>query len=157
LLIDSAIHSGDSMLRTAEELVKLGVSDIISYSLMIKRASSFIPNYFGVVVDDTDRMYFQLDNIPNNRLIADKKPFGYIRAVRESDIHLPSIKTKVESVNANFGDLVYAAKRGAHVYIYVDEKGAACGYISFTRNGKKIFIDAVVSDEKYSGKHVGTA
>ena len=75
LLIDSAVHSGASMSMAADALYRNGAKNVISYSLIVKRTSDFIPNYFGMLIGEHDRALFQLERLPNNRLQI-KRPFG---------------------------------------------------------------------------------
>jgi len=86
LIIDAAIHSGSSMRHVVDELFKNGAKNVLSYSLVVKKTSEFIPNYFGMLIEEHDRVFFQLDKFPNNRL-RNKIPFGSLRTLREDDIH----------------------------------------------------------------------
>lgn len=59
---------------------------LLAYSLVMKRGSCFLPHYFGVVVDDHDRILFLLDAIPNNRLFAGTSPpIGLFRRIEKED------------------------------------------------------------------------
>ena len=158
LIIDSSIHSGTSMLLISEYLEKRGAANIISYSLVLKRGSCFVPNYFGLVIDDTDRAFFELDAIPNNRLIERKKSFGYIRLLRANDVHRRNIRTGVKSIDSmTFGDMFYdATVRPSRVYLYV-HRDEICGYVAFEKIGPKLFIDVVASAKRVQGKGVGSA
>ena len=68
LLFDSSMHTGGTMRRCVAKAIRLGASNVATYSLVIKRGSCFIPTFWGVMIDDTDRIYFLLDKIPNGRL-----------------------------------------------------------------------------------------
>ena len=68
LILDSSVHTGNTMLAVFQTLKSLGAKNICSYSLVVKRNSAYIPNFFGVVIQPHDRAYFLLDKIPNNRL-----------------------------------------------------------------------------------------
>lgn len=155
LVLDSAIHSGRTMLSAVEELTAKGACDVITYSLVIKGGAELIPNYFGVLIADHDRAYFQLASIPNNRLKA-KRPFGVLRHLTQADISRPFPKTGLPSMDGTkFSDLVYEqASRGTHVYVYEHDK-ALCGFVSFEHRDRKVFIDAVGSDVAYRGRNVG--
>ncbi len=156
LVIDSAIHSGSSMFAVCEKLVTLGADNVISYSLVLKRNSSFIPTFFGVLIGDEDRSYFQLDELPNNRLMK-KDGFGYIRPIIDADISRQTIRVGAEAVEVSFGDLVYENRaRKSSVYLYMNGKDV-CGYVSFCILGGRLFIDTVASGEEYRGRGVGSA
>jgi hypothetical protein len=158
LVLDSAVHSGKSMLLVLERLTALGAKNVLSYTLVLKRGSCFIPNYFGVVIDDTDRAFFQLDAIPNNRLIERKPSFGYLRALQANDVHRKNIRTGVKSIDGmTFGDMLYEKTvRPTNVYLYM-HRDEICGYVSFEKVDQKLFIDVVASGLKFRGKGVGAA
>ena len=110
------------------------------------------------MIDDCDRVIFNLDSIPNNRLMKNKRSFGYIRAVRENDIERKSVETNVKSINAvTFGDLLYRTKAtDAQVYLYV-HNDVVLGWIIFQKIGDKLFIDVLATDKNHEGKGIGTA
>jgi hypothetical protein len=85
LLIDSAVHSGQSMAKVMAALWEAGAKNVLTYSLMLKRSSKVIPTYFGILVEDTDRVYFQLNEMPNNRL-CERPPFGILKEIDDDDI-----------------------------------------------------------------------
>lgn len=158
LLLDSAVHSGKSMLMAAQKIAKAGFSDIITYSLILKRNSVLVPNYFGVVIDETDRCLFQLPAIPNNRL-CEHKPFGIFRALSEKDTNRKFIKTGEPSIDeTTFGALLYEKEKGSHVYVY-EHKGEICGVLSFSESQRAVFVDLVANSGKkaYRGKGIGAA
>lgn len=68
LLLDGAVHSGHTMAVCSDEILKHRPAEVASYALVIKRSSKFIPTNWGIMTDDTDRAYFLLDPLPNNRL-----------------------------------------------------------------------------------------
>jgi N-acetylglutamate synthase-like GNAT family acetyltransferase len=68
LIIDGAIHSGKMMRRCAQTILSHGPAELSSYSLVVKRGSVFIPTIWGFMMDETDRAFFMLEEIPNNRL-----------------------------------------------------------------------------------------
>ncbi len=93
LVIDSSVHSGWTMNAVTREIASHGPRDITSYSLVVKRGSSFIPSYFGLVIDDHDRALFLLGKYPNNRMM----PTGVVRRLDKSDITRPPVVTGVPS------------------------------------------------------------
>jgi GNAT superfamily N-acetyltransferase len=158
LLLDSAVHSGKSMLMAAQKIAKKGISDIITYSLIMKRNSVLVPNYFGVVIDETDRCLFQLPAIPNNRL-CEHKPFGIVRALSESDTKKKFVKTGEPSIDeTSFGSLLYEKEKGSHVYVF-EHKGQICGVLSFSESHRAVFVDLVANSKAsaYRGKGIGAA
>ena len=156
LVIDSAIHSGSSMLAVCERLASSEVEDVLSYSLVLKRGSCFVPTYFGILIREEDRAYFKLSAIPNNRLIEKKKSFGYLRPIQKEDVGRSDINTGVDAVGANFGGLLYDDKaHGSQTYLFI--KGMqAIGAIQFKLEEKKgVFVNIVAVDKQFHGLGVG--
>jgi GNAT superfamily N-acetyltransferase len=142
LLLDSSIHTGGTMSRCVEEAIKLGASSIATYSLVIKRGSSFIPTFWGLMIDDRDRIYFLLDKIPNNRLDSGpdtkggnprKIPCVHIRRLDEGHLQKPQLKCDVISLDrVTWGDRYFDMKAGENKECtYVLEVGnKIVGYLS---------------------------
>ncbi len=156
-MIDSAVHTGKSMLAAAAKISAAGIKDVITYSLMIKRNAEIIPNYFGIVIDTTDRCLFQLSAIPNNRL-CEQAPFGVLRSLISSDASRQFIKTGSPAIDeTSFGALLYEKEsKGSHVYVY-EHRSAICGVLSFTAQKNSILIDLVANSIRYRGKGIGAA
>lgn len=156
-LIDSAIHSGASMRAVATNLNQRGAM-VMSYGLVMKKTSEFVPSFFGLVIDEHDRALFQLDELPNNRL-KKARPFGHLRLIRPEDADIQvSLNTSVASIQKiTFGDLYYEYR--AHdslVYLY-EEGNEIRGYIQFSRHNGTLSIDTIVADEKYQKSGIGGA
>ncbi len=156
LLIDAAVHSGQSMSRVVGSLWKFRAKSILTYTLMLKRSSKFIPTYFGVLVTDRDRVYFQLDEMPNNRL-AEKPPFGILKEVEQSDYKKEIIKVGSPFDTVTIGDLLYDKNtRDYFPYIY-ELNGKVAGFINFGKNKTVLFIDAWATAKQFQGKGIGGA
>jgi GNAT superfamily N-acetyltransferase len=142
LVIDSAIHTGSSMQSLIRALQNAGVERVLSYSLVLKGGSLLIPTYFGVVIDDKDRTYFELDGIPNNRLHDTKMMDGVLRALTDNDANI-TIEVGAPFEGLCVGDLLYDKEtRSSKVYGY-EENGELTGFISFRKNGNILFIDSL--------------
>jgi hypothetical protein len=97
LLLDGAIHSGGMMSNCAAEVLKYDPLEVSSYALVIKRGSAFIPTLWGMMMEETDRAFFLLKEIPNHRLDAaghnpqktKKQPLVHIERLNEQMLELP--------------------------------------------------------------------
>jgi GNAT superfamily N-acetyltransferase len=157
LLIDSAVHSGHTMKKAADDLWKRNCLNIITYTLMLKATSGLVPNYFGVVVAERDRVYFQLDSMPNNRL-SNRAPFGILRLIQLEDVNrdIGDIGEPFGS-DLKIGDFLYdRATRGYHPYIY-EHNNQIAGIVVFGKNRNTLFIDLWATVLRYRGKGVGNA
>lgn len=149
LLVDAAVHSGKSMFRLAERVQQAGAQDIISYTLVLKRSSIVVPTYFGVVIDDKDRIYFDLDVLPNNRL-AKPAQFGVLRAIVPADIDRPIAGVIPPFVGIKVGDLVYDQEtHDAHAYVF-EHAGELVGFVNFRKLGGTLFIDGWFGAKRFS-------
>jgi len=157
LLIDSAVHSGTTMLKISQHLSGLGAKNIISYTLMLKRTSTMIPTYFGILVGDRDRVYFQLDQMPNNRL-CELPPFGVLRTVSKGDGGRKLHQLGEPFKDFSLGDLLYDQETKKYrPYVY-EIGNDICGLVSFTRKKKHIlFIDAWATSVDFQGRGIGGA
>lgn len=141
LILDAAVHSGRSMFKMVKFAQAAGAREITSYALVLKRGSMLIPTYFGVVIDDKDRIYFDLDVLPNNRL-ATPAPTGVLRAIIPQDLDRPIVDIPAPFVGLTIGDLIYDREtHGAHVYVF-EYAGEIVGLVSFRKIGVTLFIDA---------------
>ncbi|MFZ2727683.1 MAG: hypothetical protein WAX77_15635 [Methylococcaceae bacterium] len=161
LIIDSSIHSGKSMLNVAKKLNAEGANHLISYSLVLKRSADFIPTYFGVIIDDYDRAFFQLDKIPNNRMLKNK-PFGIVRTLVPEDAHRnpPYVEMDMadKALEIHFGDFIYEKETiDSKVYVFeLDGKIEAILSFRYKSNGS-LFIDfiATSNNKNIRGQKVG--
>jgi GNAT superfamily N-acetyltransferase len=156
LLIDSAVHSGQSMSRVVWSLWQHGASSVLTYTLMLKRSSKFIPTYFGILVEDKDRVYFQLDEMPNNRL-CETPPFGVLKEVEPADFKKKLLKVGPPFEDLTIGDLLYEKRtRNYHPYLY-ELNGQVAGFINFGKKKNVLFVDAWATAKRFQGKGIGGA
>lgn len=158
LVVDSSVHSGTTMAAIVKSLHDLGILHILSFALVIKRGACFIPNYFGLVIDDHDRALFKLEKYANNRLCK-KKPFGTLRKLKQADVHLTPdhINSGVPSIDKmTWGDLWYEKTvKSTHVYVY-ELEGKVKSFISFkAQKSGSLFIDAIASSSELIGAGIG--
>jgi GNAT superfamily N-acetyltransferase len=159
LLIDGAVHSGRSMADCARKLQKLGAKDLMSYTLVLKKNSQFVPNYFALLLSEHDRPYFQLDVIPNNRL-RHRPPFGQLRILQQADADDKQdwLRTGVPSIDRiTRCDLIYELNKGNQVFVYVVD-GEIVGFIQFhiARESPEVLeIYVVAVHEKVRGAGFG--
>jgi GNAT superfamily N-acetyltransferase/hypoxanthine-guanine phosphoribosyltransferase len=161
LVLDSSVHSGESMLECIRLVQDAGARQALGYSLVIKQSARFVPHYFGVVVGDHDRTLFLLDRLPNNRLFTSKyKPVGLLRKIAPQDADREgALETGVASLDKiSWGDLFYEHKaNGYEVYVVEDESNIA-GFIKVKlKEGRSVGIDVVAADRRYQGKGIGGA
>jgi GNAT superfamily N-acetyltransferase len=156
LLLDSAVHSGHSMTKVVQSLWKAGAENILTYALMLKRSSTLIPTYFGILVEDKDRVYFQLDVMPNNRL-CETPPFGVLKEVSENDLGKSLGQIGPPFEDTTIGDFLYDKRtKDYHPYIY-EYNGQVAGFIVFGKKNDVVFIDAWATTQEFRGKGIGGA
>lgn len=90
LVIDGTVHSGGTLLRIVKELDKFSPSAITSYALVVQRGAKIIPNHFGFLIGDHDRVQFPGDAVANNCLCE----FGIYRKISEEDASRKMIENR---------------------------------------------------------------
>ena len=167
LIFDGATHSGRMMTNCVAEVVRRRAAGVCTYSLVLKRGSTFIPTFWGVAVDDVDRAFFLLEMIPNHRLDAGgprspkkKKALNiHIRLLCESHLKKPPVVCGLGSMDrVTWGDRHFDMKAGDQRRCsYVLEQGdEILGYVTLTRaKDGSLAIDEVAVDRKHHGKNLG--
>lgn len=158
LLLDGAIHSGSTMSRCAEEVLKFGPQDVISYSLVTKAGTSFVPTIWAVTIDETDRAFFLLDEIPNQRLDAEnpekKQPPVHIERLDHRHKDRPAIASKVGSMDRmTWSDRLFQMQVSSSCTYVLVRRGTIMGYLTVHFSGDTMSIDEVVvdADQKSQG------
>lgn len=135
MVIDSSVHTGQTMLEVVRKLLSYEPAAVTSYTLVLKRGSVFVPTYWGVTIGDHDRAYFLLDHLPNNRLEAKKVQDCHLRLISETDLELPSIECGVDSMDhASWADRLYdmrCSDQERRTYI-LEVGGARVGYLTYS-------------------------
>jgi len=167
LLLDGAIHSGGMMSLCAEEVLKYEPNELISYSLVMKLGSSFIPTFWGLMISETDRAFFLLDKIPNNRLDAighngptEKQHLPvHIQRLNERMLEAPTLVSEVASMDRmTWSDrhfqmvasknqtCTYVLQRAAKIVGFLTMHELPCG---------GLMLDELVTDKEEQGKKYG--
>ena len=152
LLLDGAIHSGRMMSQCADKLLEFNPSELTSYSLVIKRCSRFIPTVWGVMIDETDRAYFLLDSLPNNRLDVGQRPLPpvQLRLLTKEHVSKPTITCSVSSIDRmNWSDRLFQMESsdGAYATYVLERSGKIVGFLTIHPiENDGLAIDEIVID-----------
>jgi len=162
LLLDGAIHSGETMRLCAAEVLKFGPAELSSYSLVMKAGAAFIPTFWGLGIDETDRAFFLLDQIPNNRLDAgtkEKQAPVHLERLSRSHVDKQQVNTTVKSMNRmTWSDRLFQmeAADAQPPCSYLLFRGTTIvGYLTVHASGDEFSIDEVAVDEKFTGQKYG--
>jgi len=169
LLLDGAIHSGGTLSACAQKALAYKPAELSSYVLVIKRGSSFIPTFWGMMMEETDRAFFLLNEIPNNRLDAaghnpegtKKQPLVHIERLNTRMLQSPCVQSNVKSMDRiTWSDRYFQMLSSEYEFCtYVLEHGnKIVGYLTLHRlkeNGGGLMVDEVAVDVKQRGKDYG--
>jgi GNAT superfamily N-acetyltransferase len=160
LVLDSSVHSGRTMSKVVSEVIAAKASAVCTYALVVKRSAAFVPSFWGVSIEDHDRAYFLLNELPNNRLNP-RDPYIHIRRLSQNDIKAPAVVSGLESLDRfTWADRYYdmETRGGSHI-TYVLEAGATIiGYLTFTfRDSSTMDLDEVAVDRQHQGKGYSSA
>jgi GNAT superfamily N-acetyltransferase/hypoxanthine-guanine phosphoribosyltransferase len=160
LIIDSSVHSGGTMLRVLKAISVEKPASVASYTLVLKRSSMFVPSLWGVMINDHDRAYFLLEQLPNNRLHKAVHN-THIRRLTKEDINLPVVVTGLDSMDRiTWADRYYDMACSEHerrTYL-LEQRDEAIGYLTVSRVGTNSFrVDEVAVGQAFQDKgHAGT-
>ncbi len=167
LIFDGATHSGRMMTKCVAEVLRHGAAGVCTYSLVLKRGSTFIPTMWGLAVEDVDRAFFLLSEIPNNRLDAGgpespqkKKGLNvHLRLLSEAHLKRPPVVSGLASIDrVTWSDRYFEMKTGGqrHCTYVLEKADEILGFLSLThRESGCLFIDEIAVDQKHQGKNVG--
>jgi GNAT superfamily N-acetyltransferase len=161
LLLDGAIHSGKMMNDCAAKVLEFAPSALSSYALVMKRGSIFIPTFWGVMIEETDRALFLLPAIPNQRLDATgdnptkKQPSVHLERLNKNMLTAPLIESGVQSLDrirwsdryfqmeaTEFRTCTYLLKRGSNI----------TGYLTLhVLDGGGLMVDEVAVHPEFRG------
>ena len=161
-LFDGAVHSGTKMTNCAQALFNAGAAAVLTYSLVLKHSSSFIPTLWSLSIADTDRAFFLLDAIPNNRLDAGPHqhapPCVHIRILSESDAASQPVESGVSSLDrVTWGDRHFDMQldSGRTTYLLQTATGIG-GYLTVNRATPGILhVDEIVIGTAARGAGLG--
>ena len=156
LVIDGTIHSGSTLIRVVNEIQQYNPESISCYCIAVRRGAKIIPNHFGFLIGDHDRVLFPRKTYCNSRLYA----HGIHRKLSEGDLAKPMIKSGRAFIDDNTWDYHWyevQTGRGQHVYVY-EIQNQIKGFVSFrySAEDKTFCIDDVAVDESIRSKKIGS-
>jgi ribosomal protein S18 acetylase RimI-like enzyme len=157
LLFDGAVHSGNMMARCAREVLRHQPADLLTYSLTIKRGSAFIPILWGLMIEESDRAYFLLQRIPNNRMDAGNRPqpFVHLQKLNEEMVNDEPIRSGVKSIDRmTWADRLYQMQTtDSAACTYLLKRGAeSVGFLTLHFSAQVLFIDEIVVKKEDRGQ-----
>lgn len=161
LILDSSVHSGTTMHRIVRRVQEFDPASLSSYTLVLKRSSTFVPTHWGLMIGDYDRAYFLLDKLPNNRLNP-KSPDCHFRRLTDDDLDSAPVVSGVDSIDrVTWADRWYdmrSSERERRTYLLESGKDLV-GFVTFvtTADGTTLLVDEVVVDERFQGGGYGSA
>lgn len=160
LVIDSAIHSGDTMRRIVQEIYAFGPMGVCTYGLVVKNSAKFIPSYWAVLIEDHDRAFFLLDELPTQRLTVND-PYLHLRKLRQDDLGLPPVKSTVASMDRQTWDDRYfdtVTSQGSQCTYLLETVGGVVGYLTVElKKTGDLLVHEVAVGEGNKGKDFGAA
>jgi GNAT superfamily N-acetyltransferase/hypoxanthine-guanine phosphoribosyltransferase len=154
IVVDGTVNSGSTLLRTLRELESHKPASLISYALAVRRGAAIIPNFFGFLIGDHDRVHFLAREFENNRLLA----FGTCRKLAEGDLSRPMIKCGKSFIDKiAWEDRWYEIVTDPPRQVYLHEQGdRICGFISFRlQDNGSLLIEEIAVDQEFRGRGIG--
>jgi hypothetical protein len=162
LVFDSVIHTGSTMGMAVDEVMKRGAKTVASYGLAVKRGSTFIPTLWGLMLDDADRVFLLLNNIPNQKLHSGKRKISPVCIQQLSELHLdsPKVTCGVASMDRiTWGDRFFDMKSSEQErFSYVLRAGEKIfGYLTVHRaKANCLMVDEIAVAKNQHDKGFGS-
>jgi GNAT superfamily N-acetyltransferase len=154
LIVDGTVHSGGTLLKVLKEINGFSPSQVMSYALAVRRGAKTIPNHFGFLIGDHDRVQFPSHLLANNCLFD----YGTYRKLSADDASSVMITTGADFIDKlSWEDRLYEMHTDPQRHIYLHElDGEVCGFVSFRiRKSKTILVDELGVDKKFAGQRLG--
>jgi hypothetical protein len=134
---------------TSRLLVK--PQDLVSYSLVTKAGASFVPTIWGVTIDETDRAFFLLEEIPNHRLDAGnpekKQPPVHVERLDQRHKDPPAVTSGVTSMDRpRWSDRLFQMRVSTSCTYVLVRGETIVGYLTIHFADDSMFIDEVAID-----------
>jgi hypoxanthine-guanine phosphoribosyltransferase/N-acetylglutamate synthase-like GNAT family acetyltransferase len=159
LVIDSSVHSGTSMHRVVQEIDACSAEGVCSYSLVVKNGSNFVPSFWAVLIEDHDRAYFLLDELPTQRLNR-HDPYLHLRRLAQKDLNSLPVKSGLKSLDRiTWSDRYYDMVNSESQVTYLLEVGRKIvGYLTCqSKDHRTLCIQEVAIDSALTGRRLGGA
>jgi len=155
LLLDSSVHSGGSMRVIYDRISDAGAAVITTYGLVVKASTSFIPNFFSLMIGHDDRALFLLREIPNNRIMST----GCLRLLEMQDMNKQPVKSGLASMDrVSWSDMLYESRvhsEQRRTFVY-EAGGKLLAYLSLQFIGQGVlFLDKIAVDESMKNRGLG--
>jgi hypoxanthine phosphoribosyltransferase len=82
IICDSIINTGTTVEIVREHLIKDKPKDIKILSIVLRNGSPLIPNYYALMIEKNDDIFYNIDNYP-----IYKYHFGLIRKIKNDDVN----------------------------------------------------------------------
>jgi GNAT superfamily N-acetyltransferase len=153
LVIDGTVLSGGTLLRVARELNTFHPAALTSYALAVRRGAKIIPNHFGFLIGDHDRVQFPGRTLANNCL----SEYGIYRKLSEEDAARDNVVTGADFMDKlSWEDRLYEIHTDPNRHVYLHElDGVVCGFLSFRLKRKTSLVDEIGVDKKFQGRGLG--
>jgi GNAT superfamily N-acetyltransferase len=162
LVLDSSVHSGNTMLEVVRSADGQAAASVTSYSLVLKQNSTFVPTFWGLTINDHDRAYFLLEKMPNNRLRT-KVAGTYLRQLSEKDIEsVPLVASGLAPMDrVTWADRWFDIRSGDRDRkTYLLQKGSqVVGFVTFVVSESRhaVTVDEVAVQKGMEGQGFGGA
>ena len=153
LILDDIVRSGKTLMRIASAISSFRPSAISSYAIAVHRSSQVVPNHFGFLTEDHDRVLCLRHPYQNSRLV----PFGCLRKLSSSDCRRRMVKTGEKFIDkVAWEDRWYEVSTDAKRVVYVFEGlDRIQGFVSFRYvDASTMLIDELGTDEAFQKRGI---
>jgi hypoxanthine phosphoribosyltransferase len=153
LICDGIINTGSTMNRVRDFFLTNGAASVQTLSVFVRNKSRFIPNYYAMMIGQTDDIIFSETMFP-----SDFYHRGIIRIPTINDCG-SVIETDTNWIDGPVDAYIYNSlkDRNSHTYVIEsDEDKRIVGILHFKIDENlNAFLDVLAIDKKFHGKKYG--
>lgn len=106
VVVDGSIRSGFSMKVTHDLVRRDQAKTITTYALAVKNHSSFIPDYFSIMIDAADRVFIQRKVIKCHKILHNGFQSEYVNIRKSTPSNIATLAACFQSPG---GELIYTS------------------------------------------------
>ncbi len=155
LICDGIVNTGNTLQKTRRHMLARNPKDVKTLTVVLKNDSKLIPNFYAMVVDAHDEVFFGRKSYPVRFY-----PKGCIRLLDQSDSG-KILNLDVHYLSGCLDDYIYYVRTNEDSKCYVVEEGLGnrpVGLLYFRRTSPNdVFVDAIAVDVQMRGMGIASS
>jgi hypoxanthine phosphoribosyltransferase len=150
LICDTIVDTGKTMEAVTRHAWKNGIKDVKTLSIAVRNGSEMIPNFYALMVDKHDYIYFPtLNEYPTTTL-----PRGLLRRVKQDDLNKKLKFGKLELDQVPLSHYIDFSSKGYLTYLIEDDE-TICAILHFYPCEEDVEVEILAVSEFMKNRGYG--